>query len=227
MAHALLAALQLADSFFPSGMYTQSHGLESFVAAGAVGAARIEPLLQAYILHAAGPADALAARWTARAAASHDLELVAAVDARLDAARLAAEGRLASRRCGGRVLLLGGQLFDDERLRAYARLVAGGQAPGHQAVALALVGAAAGLDEEAATLVELHTFAVSLVSAAVRLGALDHADAQALLLRAQPAMAAAAAEHAGLDWRDIGGFAPQIDVMQFRHRWAETHMFVS
>ncbi|MBC8076239.1 MAG: urease accessory protein, partial [Chloroflexales bacterium] len=31
----LLAALRLADSFFPSGMFTQSHGLEQFVAAGA------------------------------------------------------------------------------------------------------------------------------------------------------------------------------------------------
>src|SRR6266508_4222702 len=95
----LLAALQLADSFFPSGMYTQSHGLESFVAAGATGAARLEPLLHSYILHAAAPGDALAARWAARAAAARDLDLVAAVDARLEATKLSAEGRVASRRC--------------------------------------------------------------------------------------------------------------------------------
>jgi urease accessory protein len=31
---ALLRALQLADSFFPSGLYTLSHGLESFVQLG-------------------------------------------------------------------------------------------------------------------------------------------------------------------------------------------------
>src|SRR6266496_3350914 len=43
--HTLFATLQLADSFFPTGMFTQSHGLESFVAAGTVGAAQIEALL--------------------------------------------------------------------------------------------------------------------------------------------------------------------------------------
>ncbi len=223
----LLAALQLADSFFPSGMYTQSHGLESFVAAGATGAARLEPLLHSYILHAAAPGDALAARWAARAAAARDLDLVAAVDARLEATKLSAEGRVASRRCGGRVLLLGADLFGGELLGGYAARVAAGAAHGHQSVALALLGAAAGLGEETAVLVELHTFAVSLVGAAVRLGALDHADGQRLLLRAHPTIAQAAARGQGMHWSDIGGFAPQIDVMQFRHRYAEMHMFVS
>jgi urease accessory protein len=223
----LLTALQLGDSFFPSGLYTQSHGLESFVAAGARGPAQIEPLLHAYLLHAAGPADALAARWTLRAATQGDLGLVASVDERLEAAKLAAEARLASRRCGGRVLLLAAQLYDDERLHAYARRVDARQVPGHQAVALALACAAAGLDEETAVLVELHSFAVSLLGAAVRLAALESAEAQALLARAHSVIARAAAAHEGLDWRDIGGFAPGIDLMQFRHRFADAHMFVS
>lgn len=227
MIHGLLAALQLADSFFPSGLYTQSHGLESFVAAGARGVAQIEPLLHAYLLHAAGPADALAARWVVRAATDGDMALVAAIDERLEATRLATETRTASRRCGGRVLQLAGQLYGDERLHAYAHRVASRQAPGHQAVALALAGAAAGLDEEMAVLVELHSFAVSLLGAAVRLAALESAEAQLLLLRAQSIMAAAAAAHTGLDWQEIGGFAPGIDLMQFRHPYELTHMFVS
>jgi len=94
-------------------------------------------------------------------------------------------------------------------------------------VALALLGAAAGLDETTVVLVELHTFAVSLISAAVRLAALDHAAGQKLLLRAQPVIAEAAEAHQGLDWRDIGGFAPRIDVVQFRHNYADMHLFVS
>jgi len=92
---------------------------------------------------------------------------------------------------------------------------------------LALLGAAAGLDETTVVLVELHTFAVSLISTAVRLAALDHATGQKLLAKAQPVIAEAAEAHQGLDWRDIGGFAPRIDVMQFRHRYADMHMFVS
>jgi hypothetical protein len=65
-------------------MFTQSHGLESFVAAGTAGAAQIEPLLHGYLLHIAAPGDALAARWVARAAQAGDLDLVAQIDERLD-----------------------------------------------------------------------------------------------------------------------------------------------
>ena len=46
-------------------------------------------------------------------------------------------------------------------------------------------------------------------------------------LGAQPVIAAAADANRASDWRDIGGFAPQIDVMQFRHRYADMHMFAS
>lgn len=223
----LLAALQLADSFFPSGMFTQSHGLERFVERGLVGEAAVEPLLRSYLLHVAAQGEALAARWAARAARAGDLDMVLAVDERLEATRLSPEGRLASRRCGGRVLALGAELFGGAALPAYTRLVADGRAPGHQSVALALCGAASGLDEEGAALVELYTYAVSLVSAAVRLGALDHVAGQRLLLRARPTMAEAAAASAALTWEEIGGFAPQIELMQLQHRYAESHMFVS
>jgi len=226
-AHTLFATLQLANSFFPTGLFTQSHGLESFIAAGAAGAPQIEALLHGYLLHVAAPGDALAARWVARAAHAGDLDLVAQIDERLEATKLASEGRLVSRRCGGRVLLLGADIFGGGLPHAYAERVRAGEAHGHQAVALALLAAAAGLDESAAVAVELHGFAVSLISAAVRLGALDHAAAQRLLLRARPVMAEAAITGAMSDWRDIGGFAPWIELMQFQHTYADLHMFVS
>ncbi len=225
--HTLFATLQLSDSFFPTGMFTQSHGLESFVAAGTAGEARIEPLLHGYLLHIAAQGDALAARWVARAAHAGDLDLVAQIDERLEATKLAPEGRLISRRCGGRVLLLGADIFGGGLPREYAARVRAGHAHGHQAVALALLAAAAGLDEAATVAIELHGFAVSLISSAVRLGALDHAAAQRLLLRARPVLAEAAAARETSDWRDIGGFAPRIELMQFQHTYADLHMFVS
>jgi urease accessory protein len=225
--HSLFATLQLADSFFPTGMFTQSHGLESFVAAGTAGAAQIEPLLHSYLLHIAAPGDALAARWVARAAHAGDLDLVAQIDERLEASKLAPEGRLISRRCGGRVLLLGADIFGGGLPREYAARVRAGSAHGHQAVALALLAVAAELDEAAAVAIELHSFTVSLISAAVRLGALDHAAAQRILLRARPVLAEAASFGETMDWHDIGGFAPWIEQMQFQHTYIDLHMFVS
>ena len=229
----LLAALRLADSFFPSGMFTQSHGLEQFVTTGSSGAAQIEPLLHSYLLHIAAPGDTLAARWVARLAAAtsptvvETLDQIMAIDWRLDATKLAPEGRIASRRCGGRVLLLGAQVYGGALLETYAQRVQGKAAPGHQSVALAMLAAANGLSEDEAVLVDLHTIATSLVSAAVRLGALDHIAAQRMLHRAGPLLAAAAEQYRHSDWHEIGGYAPQFEQMQMLHRYAEMHMFVS
>lgn len=223
----LFAALQLGDSFFPSGMYTQSHGLEAFVAAGVAGEAALEPLLHSYLLDLAGPGEALAARWVVRAAAAGDLALVGMIDRRLSALKLAPEARAASLRCGRQLLGLAATLSERAELASYARDCAVGAHPGNQAVALALLSWAAGLDEEAAVAVELHGFLVSLISAAVRLGACDHIAAQRLLWRARPILEAARAHGCGRDWRELGGFAPAIEAMQCRHAYAETHMFVS
>jgi urease accessory protein len=208
-------------------MYTQSHGLEGFIAAGAAGEAALAPLLEAYLLHVAAPGEAVAARWAARAAAEGDLDLIMAVDARLEATKLAPEGRSASRRCGGRIAALGAELFGGPVLPAYARRIDDGRAPGHQSVALALTAAACGLAEEVAVLIELHSYAVSLVGAAVRLGAIDHIAGQRVLARLRPTMASAAASGANVGWAEIGGFAPQIEIMQFQHRYDEIHLFVS
>lgn len=224
---ALLGALQLGDSFFPSGLYTQSHGLERLIEGGLKGEAALEPLLHSYLRAAAGPGDVLAARLVAQASLAGDAALVAAVDERLEATKLSLEGREASRRCGGRIVELASGLFGGAALHTHAVRVAQGCAPGHQAVAMALAGAASGLDENAVALVEAHTFAVSLISAAVRLGSIDHIAAQRLLLRARPVMLAAVAEGAGRGVEDLGGFAPAIELAQFQHRYAVMHMFVS
>lgn len=227
MSAALFAAMGLGDSFFPSGMYTQSHGLECFVELGLRGEAAIEPLLHCYLLDLAGPCEALAARWAVRAAGQGDLDLVAALDGRLTALRLAPEARAASLRCGRQILALGATVSGNADLAAYKGRADGDRRLGNQAVALGLVSRAAGLGEEEAVAVELHGFAVSLVSAAVRLGACDHIAAQGLLWRARPVLEEAAALGRERHWREMGGFAPAVEAMQWQHAYAGTHMFVS
>lgn len=223
----LLAALQLGDSFFPSGMFTQSHGLEQFVADGLHDMAELELLLHSYLLDQAAWSDALAARWAVRAAEAADLDQLHAIDRRLTAFKLAPEARAASLRCGRQMLRLGTTLNDKDVLTTYAARLPADTAIGNQAIALALIGWAAGLDEEAAVVVELYGLATSLVSAAVRLGACDHISAQRLIWQARPVLTEAADLSRTLHWREMGGFAPLIEQMQCRHAYAEMHMFVS
>lgn len=225
--NSLLAALQLGDSFFPAGMYTQSHGLERFVERGLRGEQALESLIHSYLLDQAGPCDGLAARWVVRAATQDDFALVAAIDRRLSALKLAPEPRAASTRCGRQILTLGAAVSACAEIDTYARCAAAGQHPGNQTVALALLSWAGGLDEDQAVAVELHGFVVSLISAAVRLGACDHIVAQQIIWRARPVLAEASQLGRRRHWREMGGFAPLIEAMQCQHAYAETHMFVS
>lgn len=226
--YSLFAALQLGDSFFPSGLYTQSHGLERFIECGQVPDADVlEGLLHSYLLDQIGPCEALAARWVVRAAAADDLALIAAIDARLHALKLAPEVRAAAARCGRQILNLGAAISGCARVQRYRDMVNAGQAPGNQSIASALLSHAAGLDEEATVTVELHSFAVSLISAAMRLGACDHLKAQALLWRVRPIIAEARALGCERSWQAMGSFVPLIDLMQAQHTYAESHMFVS
>ena len=59
-AAALLGSLQLADSFFPGGGYTLSHGLESYAEEGLLDAASLTAIASDLIRHSLGPSDAIA-----------------------------------------------------------------------------------------------------------------------------------------------------------------------
>ncbi|MBA3944085.1 MAG: urease accessory protein [Herpetosiphonaceae bacterium] len=222
---ALLAGLQLADSFFPSGLFTQSHGLEQFVALGTHGPDQVGALLRAYLLQVVGPADAVALRWVMRA--EGQLSEVGLIDQRLDALKMSSESREGSRRSGRAVLTVGQTAFADGRAQQYATQVNAGTYPGHHAIAVGLLLGRAGLDEATAVLCELHAVAAGWLAAAVRLGALDYVQAQTLLHATAPWLVAAAAIGQDVHWTDMGGWAPLIDIRQMQHAASESRLFAS
>ena len=99
----VLAALQLGDSFFPSGGTSFSWGLETLRADGLVRtAADVERLVAGQIEHRWVSFDRPAV--TAAHAAAEDLNAVCAIDREVDAATLAREAREGARRIGTSVL---------------------------------------------------------------------------------------------------------------------------
>ncbi|MGN6359107.1 MAG: urease accessory protein UreF [Thermomicrobiales bacterium] len=224
---AFLSSLQLADSLFPSGLYTLSHGLEAFAQAGQVQPGALAGLLTDYLRYGVGPADGVALACAHRAATAGDLDLAARADTRLTAVKLAREVREASLRTGRQLLTLAGQLFGGDDLAAYAVRVRHGAAPGNQAVVLGLALATLGVPRERAVAGELYAFAASCVGASVRLGALDHRVAQAVLHQLKPVIAETAHAAQDQDVADIGGCVPLVDIMTMRHEQADVRLFMS
>lgn len=233
---AFLLNLQLADSAFPSGRYTRSAGLESFVQAGYLDVARpveaLVELLADYLRYSVGPSDGVALACAHRAVSccvepEEALVGVTRVDERLTAAQPAREARTASVRSGKAILNTATAVFTDPILTAYAHRVRSGHPPGNAAVVQGTLTACLGLPRRQALAGELYAFATASAQAAVRLAVLDHRGAQQVLYRLHPVVVEVTAAHVDEEPSRIATNAPLIDVLSMRHERAELRLFAS
>ena len=222
-----LSALQLSDTFFPTGLYTLSHGFEAFVQAGLASKADVEALLRDYLENVLGPADGVALSHAHRAAEARDLERLLEIDRRLFALKLVREAREASRRVGKRILTTVIALKPERLLTDYRAAVEAGACPGNAAVALGAAAATLGIPRQEAVLIELYTFTTSLLGAAMRLIRLDHEEAQLILSRLKRVMLRVAQENMDRSLQEMRAFAPLIDIMGMAHERARTRLFIS
>lgn len=224
---AFLSSLQVTDSFFPSGLFTLSHGIESFAQAGLLTPQSLASIVADLIRSSVGPSDAAGLAIAMRAAADSDLSTVARVDQRLTAIKITREPRETSIRLGRQLLALSRDVFESVLARDYLALVESRGAPGNQAVALALLKETLGIPVEAAVAGELYSFAASCVGAAVRMSEIDHRNAQRILLLLQPSIEAATADALTRGLGEVGGSAPFVELMSMRHEEAELRLFSS
>lgn len=219
-----VALLLLTDGRFPAGTHAHSAGLEAAVRAGRVtGIAELESFLRGR-LATTGPVTA------AFAAAAHlapDSGILAVLDAELDARTAAPALRLASRRQGRAMLRAGRAIWPSPR---YDRIPGHADGP-HQAIALGVTAAAAGLTVDQAALAAAYGVMTVPAGAAVRLLGLDPFQVQLLLARLARAcatvatVAVAAARKAPADLPAHA--APLADISAELHATWEVRLFAS
>jgi urease accessory protein len=218
---ALLTALQLADSSLPTGSFSLSHGLETASSLGVVGDVRgLCCWLRVTLRSQVGPSDAVAARWAASdGGRSADLP---SIDARLHATKTTREPREASLRCGRALASqcseMFGQSLDD------VDWTTGGP---HASVALGALCGRLGLGPSHMPLVVLHGYLGASLGAAVRLGIVDHVQAQRIRFELTQDIAASAAMANHIHWRDQFACAPRTEIMSMMHETSTTRMFAT
>lgn len=224
---AFLSCLQLADSFFPSGLYTLSHGLETCVQLGQVDGSTFGALLAEHLRAGFGASDSVALACAYRAGEQAQLLEAICADKRLTAVKLAREMRETSCRVGHQLLNLSRRLFGKPLLDEYAQQVESGDAPGNHAIVLGLSMALLGIPRERAVLSDLYAFSASFVAAGVRLNVIEYRAAQAILHQHRPLLVQVAQETCTKHVEDIASSVPWIDVMAMRHEQAEVRLFMS
>lgn len=222
-----LASLQIADSFFPSGLFTLSHGIESFAQAGLITPRSLAEIVAELLRSSVGPSDAAGVAIAMRAAQAGDLDMVAQVDQRLTATKISREPRETSIRLGRQLLGLARDVFDCAQARDYLLLVDKRLAPGNQAIGLALLKADLEIPVAEAVAGELYSFAASCIGAAVRMSEIDHRNAQRILFLLRPVIGSATNDALSRELHEIGGSAPFVELMSMRHEEAELRLFSS
>lgn len=224
---ALLEGLRFTDTFFPSGGYAFSSGLEAAVQGGAVKnsdqlARYVDDLLRGGMSRR----EVLATKRASRAGSGGSLEHAFHTDRELDSAKLSRESRLASRQMGRQVIRIAADQFRTELILIdYRDAVESERAPGHMAVSFGLTMGASGWDPEETAAAFLYQTAVGFVSAAMRLCSIGQRQGQQVLGEWLPLIDRISRE-VGIDER-MSSWSPVQDVYAMRHGCLEWRLFRS
>jgi urease accessory protein len=224
---ALLTGLRFVDSFFPTGAYAFSSGLEAAVQHGAVrDAADLAAYVEDVLMHVTGHREAVAVAkaWTAQVkGVPADAR---ATDLELEALMLCREVRMASRQMGRQIIkIAGSQLEGAPVLQEFRSLVDQGLTPAHCAVCWGVTFGAIWWSREGAVAAYLYQTAVGFVSAAMKLLPVGQRESQQILQRWIPWIAQTA--RSVEPETPLHGWSPVQDVYAMRHARLHSRMFRS
>ena len=223
----LLKGLRFVDSFFPSGGYAFSSGLEAAVQGGAV---RNAEELSRYVVESLttgmGEREAVIVGIAHEAYVSGALETAFNADRELEAMKLGRESRTASRQMGRQVMRLAADQFARQPLiEEYLAAVEAEQTPGHLAVTVGLTLAAAGWSKKDTIAAFLYQAATGFVAAAMKLLPIGQREGQRLLECwlgvIEPISLKAAHQQVLQSW------SPIQDIYAMRHNRLESRLFRS
>lgn len=224
----IVGLLQAGDSFYPTGSYAHSFGLEGLVQAEVVrDRATLQQFFQLSVLPALRQAELPLAAHAWRALDREDWAAVAALCTLSSALKTAQEARTAADNIGRQRVELMASMRKHPLAVEYVRRAAEGGWPHSPAVAAALEGRVLQAPLTAVLGGVYYASVASILSSAMKLLRLGQNASQSLLtetLAAAPAVIAAA-EAVPVD--DIGWFNPWLDIAAARHATADSRMFIS
>jgi urease accessory protein len=224
-----ISILQLSDSFFPTGMYATSSGLEAlFYSKKIKDVNELRDLIKVYVEHQIGPTDCTALGNSYEYAKRADLKRLIEADQTIFSMKLIQEIRETSTRSGTQLLrCMSYFITDNELLNKYQEAIKNRQASGVYPVALAVASSTLNIPKRKAGLMMIYAFSVSIVGAALRLGMLQHFDGQKIIHELKPNILETVNNNIDRPLMSMWQFAPGIDIVQIAHERMASKMFIT
>jgi len=224
----LCGLLQAGDSFYPTGSYAHSFGLEGLVQQGVV---RDRETLRKFIVHSTLPA----LRHSELPLAAHawhafgppDWPRLGQLCVLSSALKTAREARAAADNIGRQRAELVAALREHPLAQEFLRRAATESWPCSPAISAALEGRVLGAPLDAVLTGICYTTLASIVAAAMKILRLGHNASQSLVTEALGAVPEIIGAASVIPYDEIGWFNPWLDIAAARHETADARMFIS
>ncbi|MDA0756920.1 MAG: urease accessory protein [Crenarchaeota archaeon] len=223
-----LTLMQLSDSFFPSGLYTMSNGLETLFDEKRISSeGDVYDFLEVVLEQQLGPADSVALSNAYDCAKSKDISGIITCDDVLYSIKLIQESRTASCRAGSQMLKCITAIHSDNFLQSYSEKISKKESPGMHPVVIGVCSFVMGIKKEQATQMMMYGFCVSVTGAALRLGIIDHIQSQKILHKIKPKIQQILEKFSNTKINDCWQFSPNYDLVQMTHEKKFSKMFIT
>jgi len=224
-----LGVMQLSDSFFPTGIFATSNGLEFlFTGKKIQGMTDLIEMIKINIIQQMGPSDCVALANAFDSANKNDFEKVSEADNIIFATKSIKEIRNASVRSGVQLTKCVSEFVkDDKILNQYKNSIIENKVHGIFPVAFAICCNALKIKKEKSMTMLLYGFTVGIVGAALRLGLIQHFEGQKIIHSIKPIISQTIKEYSNKSLFEMWQFAPQIDIVQMSHEKMDSKMFIT
>jgi urease accessory protein len=223
-----VSLLQISDSFFPTGLYATSNGLEALSQVKRLKSKDISRFITIYLHHVVGPTDCTALGNAYESCKKMDLAALLNTDESLYYMRIIEETRSASVRSGNQLLKCVRTFIKHKKmLKDYQNAIMFGNASGVYPVSLGVATWSLDIPKNKAGMILLYGFTVSVIGAALRLGILQHFDGQHIIHELRPAILESVLKNIDKPISSMWQFAPGLDILQMKHEMMSSKMFIT
>jgi len=223
-----LGMMQISDSFFPTGLYANSSGLESiFQNNKKITHLEVRKIVETQLKQQIGPTDLIVMENALKFASAKEFDKILELDMKINSIKNIKEFREASNRSGIQLVRCVGEFIKDEIIEEYLKFHHAGMIGGAYPVSFGLCANALGISPQKAGLMFLYGFTVSVVGAASRMGITQHYQNQKIIHDLKPLISQIVSECIDKSTREIWQFAPHLEILQMHHERMDSKMFIT